>query len=148
MKKSETKTSKPAATRAKVPRAFDTTGRAYAADWLEWTPFFEYELITWRTTDDEEYGPDESRAVEEIRMTIGEYQSLKKHLATMRRGKPAVAVPAGIGDSYIGEYHILDVWKNGGECDQDIWITPSEYDSLKQHLGSMRAKPRRGKAAA
>jgi hypothetical protein len=136
-KKSETMNSKPAASRAEIPPAFDTQGRQ-DADWLEWTPFFEYELITWRTTDDEEYGPDESRAVEETRMTIDEYQSLKKYLATMRRGKPAVAFPAGIGDSYIGEYHTLDVWKNGEECDQDIWIRRGEYDSLKCHLALLR----------
>jgi hypothetical protein len=33
------------------------------------------------------------------------------------------------------------------DCVEEIQVTREEYISLKQHLASMRARPRRGKAA-
>jgi hypothetical protein len=83
MKKSETKTSKPAAPKpTAVPPAFDRSGHPQA-DWMSWTPEYGYVLLMLPPNCD---GDD---ALQEIEMTCDEYIGLKELLATMRTKKRA-----------------------------------------------------------
>jgi hypothetical protein len=81
--------------------------------------------------------------VQEIAMTRVEHGLLEKHLASIRKLKPAAParkpVPAWMEtpDCDFG----LEVWNAYG-CLREIDVTREEFMSLKRHLASMRAANR------
>jgi hypothetical protein len=134
-------TTKKTAAPAEVAPAFDCNGKP-VPNWLEDTPEYDYCLMIW--------SPDESGdgdPLQDISMTVDEYRALKQHLASIR--KPSTVTPAlHLNEETADCTYTLEVWDAERGGDQNIQATREEYISLKQHLASMRAKPRRGKAAA
>jgi hypothetical protein len=120
MKKSETKTRKPAA-------------RAEAE-------VLEYCLTM--------FSP-EGELLQQINMDYYEYLMLKLHRCMWEpTDEPAIdeAAPEWLETPDFD--YVLQIWFKDGDALSEIPVTRAQYVELKKELASMRAKPLRGKVAA
>jgi hypothetical protein len=164
-KKSETKTSKPAAPKpTAVPPASDDNYEPLP-DWLFETletQKYEYVLMMWPAD------PSGGDPVQNIDLTLHEHCLLKEHLADIRKLKPVKTVASmerGMRRFEIAAAeceeesgpdwletpdcrYSLETWIADCGGVQEIQVTREEFIALKRNLALMRAKPRRGKAAA
>jgi hypothetical protein len=98
---------------------------------------YEYALMMWP--------PDGGDAVEEVYMTRSEHGAVKKHVASLRKGKAAPVFRESGSDLLLDTpdcTYGLEVWKQNSDIVQQIQVTREEYVALKAQLWKFRGSKR------